>query len=89
MFPMVTLYGLFPSPYLCPRSDAVIGWAARILPQAMFVMYEQIRPEDPFGVVMQKHFLKLNSKIHALCQYPDTAAQTERLLHKVCLLIEL
>ncbi|XP_017325084.1 tRNA wybutosine-synthesizing protein 4 isoform X1 [Ictalurus punctatus] len=63
-------------------SDAVIGWAARILPQALFVMYEQIRPEDPFGTVMQNHFLKLNSKIHALCQYPDTATQTERLLQK-------
>ncbi|KAK2850337.1 hypothetical protein Q7C36_009120 [Tachysurus vachellii] len=63
-------------------SDAVIAWAARIFPQALFVMYEQIRPEDPFGTVMQNHFLKLNSKIHALCQYPDTAAQTERLLQK-------
>ncbi|XP_060785342.1 tRNA wybutosine-synthesizing protein 4 isoform X2 [Neoarius graeffei] len=63
-------------------SDAVIGWAARILPQALFVMYEQIRPDDPFGTVMQNHFLKLNSKIHALCQYPDTAAQTERFLQK-------
>ncbi|KAI5106871.1 tRNA wybutosine-synthesizing protein 4 [Silurus meridionalis] len=61
-------------------SDAVIGWAARIFPQAMFVMYEQIRPGDPFGTVMQNHFLKLNSKIHALCQYPDTVAQTERFL---------
>ncbi|XP_047671365.1 tRNA wybutosine-synthesizing protein 4 isoform X2 [Tachysurus fulvidraco] len=63
-------------------SDAVIAWAARILPQALFVMYEQIRPEDPFGTVMQNHFLKLNSKIHAICQYPDPAAQTERLLQK-------
>ncbi|KAK3568902.1 hypothetical protein QTP86_019557 [Hemibagrus guttatus] len=63
-------------------SDAVIGWAAEMLPHALFVMYEQIRPEDPFGAVMQNHFLKLNSKIHALCQYPDTAAQTERLLQK-------
>lgn len=78
-----------PIPYLYPRSDAVIAWAARILPEALFVMYEQIRPEDPFGTVMQNHFLKLNSKIHALCQYPDTAAQTERLLQKVYLLIKL
>lgn len=67
----------------------MIGWAARILPQALFVMYEQIRPDDPFGTVMQNHFQKLNSKIHALCQYPDAAAQTERFLQKVCLLIKL
>ncbi|XP_026888835.2 tRNA wybutosine-synthesizing protein 4 isoform X2 [Electrophorus electricus] len=63
-------------------SDAVIGWVAGILPQALFVMYEQICPDDPFGKVMQSHFLKLNSKIHALCQYPDTAAQTQRFLQK-------
>ncbi|XP_022536214.2 tRNA wybutosine-synthesizing protein 4 [Astyanax mexicanus] len=63
-------------------SDAVIGWAARSLSQALFVMYEQIRPDDPFGRVMQNHFLKLNSKIHALCQYPDTSAQTKRFLQQ-------
>ncbi|XP_017558529.1 tRNA wybutosine-synthesizing protein 4 isoform X1 [Pygocentrus nattereri] len=63
-------------------SDAVIGWAARILPQALIVMYEQIRPDDPFGRVMQNHFLKLNSKIHALCQYPNTSAQSQRFLQK-------
>ncbi|TRY91864.1 hypothetical protein DNTS_027206 [Danionella cerebrum] len=63
-------------------SDAVIGWAARALPQSMFVMYEQIRPDDPFGRVMQLHFLKLNSTIHALKQYPDTVTQTHRFIRK-------
>ncbi|KAI2660658.1 tRNA wybutosine-synthesizing protein 4 [Labeo rohita] len=63
-------------------SDAVIGWAAKLLPQSMFVMYEQIRPDDPFGRVMQNHFLKLNSTIHALKQYPDTVAQTHRFIQK-------
>ncbi|XP_066542635.1 tRNA wybutosine-synthesizing protein 4 [Hoplias malabaricus] len=63
-------------------SDSVIGWAARLLPQALFVMYEQIRPDDPFGRVMQNHFVKLNSRIHALCQYPDTSAQTRRFLQR-------
>uniref|UniRef100_A0A3B4YBH9 Leucine carboxyl methyltransferase 2 n=1 Tax=Seriola lalandi dorsalis TaxID=1841481 RepID=A0A3B4YBH9_SERLL len=45
-------------------------------------MYEQIRPHDPFGRVMQDHFLKLNSTLHALRQYPDAAAQTHRFLDK-------
>ncbi|XP_016355052.1 tRNA wybutosine-synthesizing protein 4-like, partial [Sinocyclocheilus anshuiensis] len=54
------------------RSDAVIGWAAKLLPQSMFVTYEQIHPDYPFGRVMQNHFLRLNSTIHALKQYPDT-----------------
>ncbi|XP_061579193.1 tRNA wybutosine-synthesizing protein 4 isoform X2 [Cololabis saira] len=64
------------------RSDAVISWAAKLLPQSLFVMYEQIHPHDPFGRIMQDHFLKLNSTLHALRQYPDTSAQTRRFLDK-------
>ncbi|KAK0147052.1 tRNA wybutosine-synthesizing protein 4 [Merluccius polli] len=52
-------------------SDSVIGWAANHFPQSLFVMYEQIRPWDPFGQVMQDHFLKLNSTLHALQKYSD------------------
>ncbi|XP_040913361.1 tRNA wybutosine-synthesizing protein 4 [Toxotes jaculatrix] len=64
------------------RSDVVISWAAKLLPQSLFVMYEQIHPHDPFGRIMQDHFLKLNSTLHALRQYPDTAAQRRRFLDK-------
>ncbi|XP_048883416.1 tRNA wybutosine-synthesizing protein 4 isoform X1 [Brienomyrus brachyistius] len=72
------------------RSDAMISWAARLFPQSLFVMYEQICPHDPFGRVMQDHFLKLNSALHALIRYPDPAAQTLRFLdrgweHCVCM----
>ncbi|ROL55070.1 tRNA wybutosine-synthesizing protein 4 [Anabarilius grahami] len=63
-------------------SDAVIGWTAKLFPQSMFVMYEQIHPDDPFGRVMQNHFLKLNSTIHALKQHPHTVAQTQRFIQK-------
>ncbi|XP_054915968.1 tRNA wybutosine-synthesizing protein 4 isoform X2 [Poeciliopsis prolifica] len=64
------------------KSDAVISWAAKRLPRSIFVMYEQIRPDDPFGRVMQDHFLKLNSTLHALQQYPDLSAQRQRFLDK-------
>uniref|UniRef100_A0A1A8IU58 tRNA wybutosine-synthesizing protein 4 n=1 Tax=Nothobranchius kuhntae TaxID=321403 RepID=A0A1A8IU58_NOTKU len=64
------------------RSDATISWAAKLLPQSVFVMYEQICPHDPFGRIMQEHFLKLNSTLHALRQYPDTRAQRRRFLTK-------
>ncbi|KAG7231789.1 hypothetical protein INR49_009995 [Caranx melampygus] len=57
-------------------SDDVISWAAKLLPQSLFVMYEQIHPHDPFGRVMLDHFLKLNSTLHALQLYQDTAAHT-------------
>ncbi|XP_018559891.1 tRNA wybutosine-synthesizing protein 4 isoform X2 [Lates calcarifer] len=63
-------------------SDVVISWAAKLLPQSLFVMYEQIHPHDPFGRIMQDHFLKLNSTLHAVRQYPDTAAQRRRFLDK-------
>uniref|UniRef100_A0A8C3A6D3 tRNA wybutosine-synthesizing protein 4 n=1 Tax=Cyclopterus lumpus TaxID=8103 RepID=A0A8C3A6D3_CYCLU len=42
-------------------SDAVISWVAKLLPQSLFAMYEQIQPRDPFGRIMQDHFLKLKS----------------------------
>lgn len=70
-------------------SDGVIGWSARLFPQSLFVMYEQIRPQDPFGRIMQDHFLKLNSTLHALRDYPDTAAQTQRFLYKARILTSL
>ncbi|KAJ8352882.1 hypothetical protein SKAU_G00243580 [Synaphobranchus kaupii] len=64
------------------RSDAVIGWAARLFPQSLFVMYEQIRPDDPFGRVMQDHFLKLNSALNAIRLYPNTAAHRHRFMDR-------
>ncbi|XP_069052575.1 tRNA wybutosine-synthesizing protein 4 [Lepisosteus oculatus] len=72
------------------RSNALIGWAAGLLPHAVFVMYEQLRPHDPFGRVMQEHFRRLSSALHALSEYPDTEAQRRRFLdrgweHCVCL----
>lgn len=64
------------------RSDAVISWASKLLPQSLFVMYEQMHPGDPFGRVMQNHFLKLNSTLHGLRRYPDAAAQRRRFLEQ-------
>ncbi|KAM3608030.1 uncharacterized protein V6R79_018072 [Siganus canaliculatus] len=63
-------------------SDGVISWVAKLFSQSLFVVYEQIHPHDPFGQIMQDHFLKLNSTLHALRQYPDSAAQRQRFLDK-------
>ncbi|KAG9348695.1 hypothetical protein JZ751_029012 [Albula glossodonta] len=67
-------------------SDGVIAWAARLFPHSLFVMYEQVRPHDPFGKVMQDHFLKLNSALNALSHYPDTAAQRQSAVTVDCYL---
>lgn len=68
---------------VCRRSDDIISWAAKLLPQSLFVLYEQICPDDPFGVIMQNHFLRINSRLHALREYPDPSAQKQRFLDRV------
>uniref|UniRef100_A0A8C3F609 Uncharacterized protein n=1 Tax=Chrysemys picta bellii TaxID=8478 RepID=A0A8C3F609_CHRPI len=65
------------------ESDALIQWAAQHFPCAQFVVYEQMHPEDPFGRIMQQHFSRLNSVLHALAQYPDCEAQRRRFLQRV------
>ncbi|XP_015708019.1 tRNA wybutosine-synthesizing protein 4 isoform X2 [Coturnix japonica] len=64
------------------RSDALIQWAAEHFSHACFLLYEQMHPEDPFGRVMQQHFIQLNSALRSLSQYPDCEAQQERFLEK-------
>ncbi|OWK53008.1 tRNA wybutosine-synthesizing protein 4 [Lonchura striata] len=64
------------------RSDALIEWAAEHFPQACFLLYEQVHPEDPFGRVMQQHFRQLNTALRSLAQYPDCKAQQRRFLGK-------
>ncbi|XP_078407905.1 tRNA wybutosine-synthesizing protein 4 [Cetorhinus maximus] len=63
-------------------SSAVIHWAADRFSSAVFVVYEQIRPDDPFGQVMQRHFTQLNSTLHALIQFPGKEAQRKRFLNE-------
>uniref|UniRef100_UPI00398E635C tRNA wybutosine-synthesizing protein 4 isoform X2 n=1 Tax=Pristiophorus japonicus TaxID=55135 RepID=UPI00398E635C len=63
-------------------SSAVIHWAADRFSSAVFVVYEQIHPDDPFGQVMQQHFTQLNSTLHALVQFPGKEAQRKRFLNE-------
>ncbi|XP_037690087.1 tRNA wybutosine-synthesizing protein 4 [Choloepus didactylus] len=67
--------------YLEPESAAaLIAWAARRFPNALFVIYEQMRPRDAFGQFMQQHFRQLNSPLHGLDKFPDVEAQRRRFL---------
>ncbi|XP_036591563.1 tRNA wybutosine-synthesizing protein 4 [Trichosurus vulpecula] len=67
--------------YLEPGSAAaLLAWAAGRFSDALFVLYEQMRPHDPFGQVMQRHFERLNSPLHGLARFPDVAAQQRRFL---------
>ncbi|XP_008057822.1 tRNA wybutosine-synthesizing protein 4 [Carlito syrichta] len=67
--------------YLEPDSaGALIAWAAQRFPNALFVVYEQMRPQDAFGQFMLQHFRQLNSPLHGLDRFPDVEAQRCRFL---------
>lgn len=67
--------------YLEPdNAAALIAWAAQRFPNALFVIYEQMRPHDTFGQFMQQHFRQLNSPLHGLDSFPDVEAQQRRFL---------
>ncbi|XP_004623556.1 tRNA wybutosine-synthesizing protein 4 [Octodon degus] len=67
--------------YLQPSSAAaLIAWAAQRFPNALFVMYEQMKPQDAFGQVMLQHFQQLNSPLHGLDLFPEVESQRRRFL---------
>lgn len=67
--------------YLEPdNAAALIAWAAQRFPNALFVIYEQMRPHDTFGQFMQQHFQHLNSPLHGLDRFPDVESQQHRFL---------
>lgn len=67
--------------YLEPNNAAaLIAWAAQCFSDALFVVYEQMRPHDAFGQFMQQHFRQLNSPLHGLDRFPDAEAQQQRFL---------
>ncbi|KAL2790442.1 tRNA wybutosine-synthesizing protein 4 [Daubentonia madagascariensis] len=67
--------------YLEPDSAAaLIAWAAQRFPNAIFVIYEQMKPQDAFGQFMLQHFRQLNSPLHGLDHCPDVEAQRRRFL---------
>ncbi|XP_006831947.1 PREDICTED: leucine carboxyl methyltransferase 2 [Chrysochloris asiatica] len=67
--------------YLKPESAAaLITWAARRFPDALFVIYEQMKPCDAFGQFMQQHFQQLNSPLQGLDSFPNVEAQRCRFL---------
>ncbi len=47
----------------------LVKWISDRLKNFMFISYEQIRPLDPFGRVMVKHFQKRNSPIRCVQHY--------------------
>ncbi|KAL1123715.1 hypothetical protein AAG570_001488 [Ranatra chinensis] len=66
------------------ESTGLIGWAARSFPKGIFFTYEQIHPDDGFGMFMKKHFQNINSPICSVDAYKTLEDQNQRYLSAVC-----
>nr|CAD7450064.1 unnamed protein product [Timema bartmani] len=63
---------------LCHSSSALIRWVSAKFDRAVFAVYEQVYPEDGFGIVMAKHFESINTPLLSLATFPDLGSQEER-----------
>jgi len=64
-------------------SSRLIEWCRQTFPNAVFAVYEQIEPDDGFGLVMSQHFDKLSIPLLSLPVYRDKHTQKQRYLDKV------
>jgi hypothetical protein len=69
--------------YFCYSSSLLIQWAASKFKDATFVTYEQVHPDDGFGIVMQKHFESISSPLLSLTKFPDLPSQERRYVSRV------
>ncbi|KAL9968447.1 hypothetical protein ACROYT_G026824 [Oculina patagonica] len=64
-------------------STAIIGWAAQFFTSAMFVMFEQVSPCDPFGIKMINHFKhSVGAPLHATEAFPTRQSQIQRFMEE-------
>ncbi|PRP82504.1 leucine carboxyl methyltransferase 1-like [Planoprotostelium fungivorum] len=65
--------------YLKPEySDEIVRWSAREFPTSGFATYEQIRPNDPFGMVMMDNLEKRGCPLLGARAYPTLDSQMKR-----------
>lgn len=70
--------------YMSPESSSnLIQWAATYFtssggPGAVFVVYEQTTPTDPFGKIMVRHFKKFGSPLRCIGSFPSYDAYEDR-----------
>ncbi|PFX33195.1 tRNA wybutosine-synthesizing protein 4 [Stylophora pistillata] len=64
-------------------STAIIGWAADFFKSAMFVMFEQVSPHDPFGIKMIDHFKNsIGAPLFATEAFPTRQSQKKRFMEE-------
>ncbi|KAI9031931.1 leucine carboxyl methyltransferase 2-like protein [Phycomyces nitens] len=67
--------------YIAPKdSQYILEWITREVKQAMFVLYEQIKPDDAFGRMMLKNLQERSIELKGIHAYPDLKAQEQRFM---------
>lgn len=62
------------------HSDALVEWTSSRFTHTALAVYEQVEPDDAFGIVMLKHFESLGSPLKSLYKYPDLLSVRRRYL---------
>jgi len=65
------------------ETDDILKWIASDFSTSGIVVYEQIRPHDRFGLIMQKNLQARGCPLQTLLQYPDLPDQVAR-----CVLVD-
>lgn len=67
--------------YLVPEhSNRFLRWVSESFRICGFWMYEQIKPNDPFGHTMIKNLQERGCPLQSIETYPNEASQIERFL---------
>jgi tRNA wybutosine-synthesizing protein 4 len=65
--------------YMEPEfSDALIAWVGAQFSTALFLTYEQIRPNDPYGEVMLRNLAARHCSLRSIKTYPSKESQRVR-----------
>ncbi|XP_068745300.1 tRNA wybutosine-synthesizing protein 4-like isoform X2 [Montipora capricornis] len=67
-----------------PKSSTdIIGWVACFFMSAIFVMFEQVHPNDPFGIKMMNHFQHtVGAPLHGTKAFPTQESQIQRFVEE-------
>ncbi|CAB4374816.1 unnamed protein product [Rhizophagus irregularis] len=63
-------------------SNKIVQWAGDNMIAAIFIVYEQILPNDAFGSVMLQNLRSRNIELRGIHAYPDLQSQKDRYLSR-------